>query len=88
MAVKKKGRRASSLKVRVKRDPIGTVKTEINKTGWGKYIIGATLLGMFGGSQMASQMTKIPVVGGILSVAASKGARLVSGAPTYRSSGR
>jgi len=84
MVAKKKSRRTPSLKVRVKRDPIGTVKTEVNKTGWGKYIIGATLLGMFGGSQMASQMSNIPVVGGILSVAARKGASLMSGAKGKR----
>ena len=80
MAAKGKGRPAPKKKIitKLKTDPIGTLKTETNKLGWGKYIVGATLLGVYGGSQMAAQLKGIPVVGGILSVAASKGASLMS----------
>ena len=70
--------RKKALKTRLKQDPIGTTKTEVNKTGVFKYIIGATVLGAIGGTAMASQMRQIPIVGGILSVAANKGASMVS----------
>jgi len=74
---RKKTTRKSSLKVRAKRDPIGTAKTEINKTGWGKYVIGSYLLGVIGGTAMAPQVKKLPIVGGILSVMTAKGSRLL-----------
>jgi len=76
-----KGKRPAPKKkiiTRLKTDPIGTLKQENNKLGWGKYIVGATLLGVYGGSQMAAQLRDIPIVGGILSVAASKGASLMT----------
>ena len=73
----KKTTRTSSLKVRAKRDPIGTAKAEVKKTGWGKYIIGSYLLGVVGGTAMAPQVKKLPIVGGILSVMTAKGARLL-----------
>ena len=72
-------RRTSSLKVRAKRDPIGTAKTEVNKTGLLKYPIGAYVLGAIGGTAMAGALARIPAVGGVLSVMASKGAKLTSG---------
>ena len=79
MPVKKTRRRSTpKLSTRLKKDPIGTAKTEVNKTGLFKYVIGASVLGAIGGTAMAVQMRKIPIVGGILSVAASKGARMVS----------
>ena len=74
-------RRASPKKklgTRLKQDPISTVKTEVNKTGVFKYVIGAATLGAIGGSAMASQLRQIPFVGGVLSVAAQKGANMVS----------
>ena len=67
-----------SLKTKLKQDPTGTVKAEVNKTGWFKYIIGATILGAYGGSRMAAEMRQIPIVGGVLSAAAQKGSNLVS----------
>jgi len=63
---------------RLKQDPTGTIKSEVNKTGLFKYIIGAGVLGAVGGIGMATQLRQIPIVGGILSVAALKGARMVS----------
>ena len=74
----KKTRRTPSLKVRAKRDPIGTTKTEINKTGLLKYPIGAYVIGAMGGVGAAAALTQIPVVGNLLSVFAKKGAMLTS----------
>jgi len=74
----RKTRRTSSLKVRAKRDPIGTTKTEINKTGLLKYPIGAYVIGAMGGVGAAAALTQIPVVGNLLSVFAKKGAMLTS----------
>lgn len=85
MVQRKKGApRKKALKTRLKQDPIGTAKTETNKLGWGKYIVGATLLGVYGGTQMASQLRQIPVVGGILAVAANKGASLMNSSTRRR----
>jgi len=67
------------LTTKLKQEPIGTIKSEVNKTGLFKYVIGAGLLGVMGGQQMASQLNQIPIVGGILSVAARKGATLMNG---------
>ena len=78
MVAKRKTTRRRSLKSKLKTDPIGETKNQINKTGWGKYFIGATLLGAIGGTAMAVQMKKIPMVGGMLGVMATKGANLVS----------
>ena len=91
MAARGKRRAAPKKKLttKLKQDPIGTAKTEVNKTGLFKYVIGAALLGVVGGSQMAGQLRQIPVVGGVLSVAAAKGASLMNGASrgsvSYRS---
>ena len=74
----KKSRRTPSLKVRAKRDPIGTAKTEVNKTGALKYPIGAYVLGAIGRTGVAAALTQIPVVGNLLSVFAKKGANLTS----------
>ncbi len=80
MAPRAKGkRRTSSLKVRAKRDPIGTAKTEVNKTGLLKFPIGAYVLGAMGGAGTAVALTRIPVVGNLLAVFAKKGANLTSG---------
>ena len=79
MPARKKTTRKSSLKVRAKRDPIGTAKTEVNKTGLLKYPIGAYVLGAIGGAGTAMALDKIPVVGTLLSVFAKKGANLTSG---------
>ena len=78
VARKKTSRRTPSLKVRAKRDPIGTAKTEIGKTGMLKYPIGAYVLGAIGGAGTAAALTQIPVVGQLLSVFAKKGANLTS----------
>ena len=72
----KKTRRTPSLKVRAKRDPIGTAKTEVNKTGMLKYPIGAYVLGAIGGAGTAAALTQIPMVGNLLAVFAKKGANL------------
>jgi len=79
MPAKAKPKRKSSLKVRAKRDPIGTAKTEVNKTGALKYPIGAYVLGAMGGAGTAVALAKIPVVGSLLAVFAKKGANLTSG---------
>ena len=75
----KKSRPTPSFKTKLKKDPAGAIKGQVEKTGWGKYIIGATLLGVVGGSAMVPAVRRIPVVGGILGVMTSKGARLISG---------
>jgi hypothetical protein len=79
MVQRKKGTpRKQSLKVRFKKDPIGTTKTEVKKTGALQIPIGAYALGVIGGSAMAVALARIPVIGGVLSVMASKGASLTS----------
>ena len=91
MAARGKRRAAPKKKLttKLKIDPIGTVNSEVKKTGLFKYVIGAALLGVVGGTQMAGQLRQIPIVGGVLSVAAAKGASLMNGARsgsvTYRS---
>jgi len=75
----KKSRPRPSFKAKAKKDPVGAVNEQIKKTGWGKYIIGATLLGAVGGASMVPAVRRIPIVGGILGVMTAKGARFVSG---------
>ena len=88
-ARRKRAAPKKKLTTKLKQDPVSTIKSEVNKTGLFKYIIGAALLGVVGGTQMSSQLRQIPVVGGVLSVAASKGASLMNGASrgtvSYRS---
>ncbi len=74
----RKTKRKSSLKVRVKQDPVLTAKQEINKTGALKYPIGAYIIGALGGAGAATAMTQIPIVGNLLSVFAKKGASLTA----------
>ena len=78
MPARKKTTRKSSLKVRAKRDPIGTVKSEVKKTGALQYPIGAYVLGLMGGTGVAIALAKVPIVGAILSPFAKKGASLAS----------
>jgi len=79
MVAKKQSRpRAKSLKAKLKQDPVGTVKNEVKKTGALQVPIAAFALGMIGGGAVASQLNKIPMVGGVLSAMASKGARFTA----------
>ena len=78
-ARKTKAPRKKALKTKLKQDPIGTMKGEVNKTGALKYPIGAYILGAIGGAGIATALQRVPVVCGILSVMASKGAKLTSG---------
>jgi hypothetical protein len=63
---------------KLKQDPAGATKAQVNKTGLFKYILGAVTLGAIGGSQMVSALDRIPIVGGVLSASASRGSSLVS----------
>ena len=83
----KRAKPKPKLTTRLKKDPIGTTKSEVNKTGVFKYVIGAAVLGALGGQAMATQLRNIPIVGGVLSVAASKGASMVS-PKSYNRGGR
>ena len=49
-ARKTKAPRKKALKTKLKQDPIGTMKGEVNKTGALKYPIGAYILGAIGGA--------------------------------------
>ena len=80
MPPRKQTRRKSTPKLttRLKKDPIGTAKAEVKKTGALQIPIGAYILGIIGGTGMAVALSRIPVVGGVLSVMAKKGANLSS----------
>lgn len=58
---------------KLKQDPAGEVKKQVDKTGGFKYILGAIALGALGGAQMVGALDRIPIVGGVLSASASRG---------------
>jgi len=79
MVAKKNSRpRKQALKTRFKKDPIGTTKAEVKKTGPLQIPLAAYALGAIGGTGMAVALSRIPMIGGILQVMANKGAKLTS----------
>jgi len=64
---------------KLKQDPIKTIKDTVKQTGPLQLPIAAYALGAIGGVAMAAALTRVPVIGGILSVMATKGAKLTSG---------
>ena len=82
--VARKRRKAPTKKLstKLKQNPVGTLKSEWKKLGWiGQGAVIGITAGALGAST-ASKLTNLPVVGEVMSIFTSLGARLTRGMKT------